>query len=291
MKKLFSTISTSSTSSTKQEAKNGKKPHGTFIMLLLFALLLNSQNSFSQIYEFDSSADPFNFSFQNMNTSWSSDGNGGGYLDCNITGGSDPYVFSQTVSISTTDLDQLNIRVKNWTDPSPNTNVIVILYTDGGNFTYAIPTTKNATEFEEKSISLTGVISNQGVAYADGLTITRLRIDPNANGAVGTVSFDYIRLQNSSTLSTSNTQVSEVPTALYPNPVKQGQDVNIRLANTNNQQYNHIAVYDLQGKSVMNRTLDSNESPKLSTSQLTKGIYFVHLGDEDSSEVFKLIVD
>ena len=240
------------------------------------------------LWDFDEDVDGFDFLIKNMTAVWSSDGNGGGYLDCTTNGGTDPYVFSQNVSFSTTDLDQLSIRVKNGTD---NANVIVRLYTDNDRFDYLIPTTKNSTVFEEKSISLTGATSTDGVSYADDLTITRIRIDPNASGAVGTVSFDYIRFQDSSNLSSSSQQVTEIQTVLYPNPVKQGQDVNIRLANINNHQYGYITVYDLQGRTVMNRSLDINESPKFSTSQLTKGLYIVYLSIEDSSEVFKLIVE
>lgn len=275
--------------STRQEAQNAKRPHGTFIMLLLFALLLNSQNSFSQIYDFTNDVDGFDDGLKNLTVVH----NNAGYLDCTTNGDNDPQVSNNllTNAFSTDDLDQLNIRVKNGTS---HTNALFIIYTDNLQFNVLFRTTTGATEFEDLSVDLTSKTSTSGtgsVAWSDGLTVTKIRVDPNGNGAVGTISFDYIRFQDSSTLSSSNTQVSEVKTTLYPNPVKRGQDVNIQLANINKQQYKHIAVYDLQGRSVINRTLDSNESPKLSTSQLTKGLYFVHLGGEDSSEVFKLIVD
>jgi len=78
---------------------------------------------------------------------------------------------------------------------------------------------------------------------------------------------------------------------LYPNFVKKGQDVIIRLSDSYNKQHGHMVVYDLQGRAVISKTLELTESIKLFTNQLTKGLYFVHLSFEDSSKVFKLIVD
>ena len=276
-KKLFLT------SSTRQEDKNGKRPHGAFIMLLLFALLLNSQNSFSQTYNFTNDEEGFTDNVKNLTVSH----NSSGYLDLTTNGGGDPYVYNTSANFSSDGITHLHIRVKNGTN---HANYFVYVNTDVANFLFPFSTTKNATEFQELSFELSTRASS-GQTWADGITVNSVRIDPNGNGAAGTISTDYIYFTNSATLSSSNAQVNDIQTALYPNPVKKGQDVNIRLANTNNQQYKHIAVYDLQGKSVINRILDINESPKLSTNQLSKGIYFVHLGVEDSSEVFKLIVD
>ena len=273
------------TSSTKQEAKNAKRPHGTFIMLLLFALLLNSQNSFSQIYNFDSDVDGFDVTPSNLTVAWSSESNTGGFLKCTVNGATDPRVFNELdTPFSTAGLTHLNISVKNGSFHVRGT--IIATIPGEGSFTYIIDMTRYSTVFEDISIPL-------GASWPADATVTKLRLDPNGNGRENgdIILYDYIRFQDTTQLSVSNTQVSEVKTTLYPNPVKKGQDVNIRLANINKQQYKHIAVYDLQGRSVINRTLDSNESPKLSTSQLPKGLYFVRLGGEDSSEAFKLIVD
>jgi len=86
-------------------------------------------------------------------------------------------------------------------------------------------------------------------------------------------------------------QISEVQTMLYPNFVKKGQDVIIRLSDSYNKQHGHVVVYDLQGRAVFSRELEFTESTRLSTDRLTKGLYIVHVSIGESSEIFKLIVN
>jgi len=234
------------------------------------------------LWDFDNDDEGWSGSPRNTAVSW----NSSGYLDCEPFG-NDPKVTNVNLEPFQTDtINYLEVRLKNGT--SNNLGQLIAFTASSGTIPITIAMTPNSTEFETILVDLSTVNK-----WTNNLTVNKLRLDPNANGAAGTISFDHIYLMETAdgNLSSSSQQVTEVQTILYPNPVTQGQDVHIRLANINKQQYGYIAVYDLQGRAVISKTLDLNESIKLSTNQLTKGLYIVHLSIEDSNEVFELIVE
>jgi hypothetical protein len=234
------------------------------------------------VWDFDDSVEGWEGNPNNVNVSWNSNG----YLDCEPFG-NDPYVSNENLLPFQTDkINYLQLRLKNGT--SATTGSLYVFTASSGIFYIPYQMTPNSSEFETILVDLSTVGK-----WTNNLTVNRLRLDPNGNGAAGTISFDHIYLMETDTppLSSSDQLLSEVKTIIHPNPVRKGQDVNIRLSNINNQQYGHVVVYDLQGRSVVSKALELTESIRLSTDHLTKGLYIVHLSIGESSEIFKLIVD
>jgi len=233
------------------------------------------------VWDFDNNDQGWSGTPGNMDVSW----NSSGYLDCEPFG-KDPKVTNVNLQPFQTDkINYLQVRVKNGT--SNNLGQLIAFTASSGNIPITFRMETNASEFETILVDLSTLSK-----WTNNLTVNRLRLDPNANGAAGTISFDHIYLKETATsLSSSDQLLSEVKTIIHPNPVRKGQDVNIRLSNINNQQYGHVVVYDLQGRSVVSKSLELTESIRLSTDHLTKGLYIVHLSIGESSEIFKLIVD
>ena len=232
-------------------------------------------------WDFDNNDQGWSGTPGNMDVSW----NSSGYLDCEPFG-NDPKVTKLNLQPFQTDkINYLQVRVKNGT--SNPLGQLIAFTASSGNIPISFRMKTNASEFETILVDLSTLSK-----WTNNLTVNRLRLDPNANGAAGTISFDHIYLMETATsLSSSDQLLSEVKTIIHPNPVRKGQDVNIRLSNINNQQYGHVVVYDLQGRSVVSKSLELTESIRLSTDHLTKGFYIVHLSIGESSEIFKLIVD
>ncbi len=133
-------------------------------------------------WDFDKDMEGWYGNPRNLGISWNSNG----YLDC-VPSGNDPYVYNENLQPFDTDrINYLKVRVKNGTSHN-----VGALYVFAGSGTFAIPfaMTPNASEFETILVDLSTVSG-----WSNNLSVNRLRLDPNANGANGTISFDYIYL-------------------------------------------------------------------------------------------------
>jgi len=83
------------------------------------------------------------------------------------------------------------------------------------------------------------------------------------------------------TLSTKNNQIQGF--GMYPNPTSLGY---ITIASKNNAKMN-VAIYDLLGKQVLNKTVTNN---KLDVASLTSGVYIMKVSQDNASVTKKLVI-
>ncbi|MDO9185415.1 MAG: T9SS type A sorting domain-containing protein [Bacteroidia bacterium] len=125
----------------------------------------------------------------------------------------------------------------------------------------------------------------------------------NAYGTGGSASFsigqvDYITASDSSGNTTQGLQQSyeiliikgieeiDINLTLYPNPA--ADFVVLSVQNTNIQNMTYL-LYDMQGKLIENKKLNSNQT-SISMADLANDIYFIKVLDNDSElKVFKII--
>lgn len=232
-------------------------------------------------WDFDTSIEGWSGNRHNVNVSW----NNKGYLDCAPTGG-DPYVYNVNLNPFYSEyMDYLEVRLKNSTSYSQGS--FYAFTQSSGIVVIPFDMTPNASEFETIQIDL-----SQVSGWSKNLSVNRLRIDPNNNGASGIISFDYIYfMQADADLSTSEQNLSEVKPIIYPNPVKKGQEVSIQLPATYKEQNIRLEVYDLQGRTVLIKQLVPSESIQIRTDALDKGLYMIRIQTGTSGELFKLLIE
>jgi hypothetical protein len=141
------------------------------------------------VWDFDKDVEGWTGNPHNLSVSWNSNG----YLDC-VPSGSDPYVFNDNLQGFDTDrINYLEVRVKNGT--SHTVGALYVFTASSGTFPITFAMTPNATEFETILVDLSTVSG-----WTNNLRVNRLRIDPNGNGAGGTISFDHIYLMQTDSL-------------------------------------------------------------------------------------------
>lgn len=76
---------------------------------------------------------------------------------------------------------------------------------------------------------------------------------------------------------------------IFPNPVTQGEHFIIKY---NNADYNRLDVYDVSARKIISQQFsDDRKQINISTSVLSKGIYFIKVSGEKNSVTRKVIVD
>jgi hypothetical protein len=134
------------------------------------------------VWDFDDDIEGWSGNQHNVSVSWNSNG----YLDCDPSG-NDPYVYNDNLlSFDTDRINYLEVRVKNGTS---NTGGHLYVFSGSGTFPIKFTMTPNAAEFETILVDLSTVNG-----WTNNLTVNKLRLDPNGNGAAGTISFDHIYL-------------------------------------------------------------------------------------------------
>ena len=83
------------------------------------------------------------------------------------------------------------------------------------------------------------------------------------------------------TLSTKNNQIQGF--GMYPNPTSLGY---VTMASKNNAKMN-VAIYDMLGKQVLNKTVTNN---KLDVASLTSGVYIMKVSQDNASVTKKLVI-
>ncbi len=135
------------------------------------------------VWDFDNDVEGWSGNPHNLSVSW----NSSGYLDCDPSG-NDPYVFNANLQSFDTDrINYLQVRVKNGT--SHTGGALYVFTASSGTFPITFAMTPNSSEFETILVDLSTVSG-----WTNKLTVDRLRLDPNSNGAAGTISFDHIYL-------------------------------------------------------------------------------------------------
>lgn len=232
-------------------------------------------------WEFDANDEGWNDSLLRCTTAW----NSAGYLDVNTNGENDPSVRNvNKQSLNASGANFLVVRVKNGT---ASDNGQVIFFKEGGAARSAVfNMTPNSTEFETIVVDLPGTVANW--SFKD--VFTDVRLDPNADGSVGVVSFDYVRvLKEDNTASVASEKMLNT-TFMYPNPVNQGQDVFVSLEQFTNNDKITLSVNDITGKLIYSKETLGGVSEPISTSNLSSGLYLVRIKNESSFKRFKLIV-
>ena len=233
-------------------------------------------------FEFDTDNEGWNKTPLRCTTDWNSDG----YLEVTTSGEADPNVRNTTAqAFSAAGAKFLTVRVKNET--ASDNGTIIFFRQGGGTRAAQFNMTPNSTEFETIVVNLTETVPNWLVTD----NFTDIRLDANADGSVGTVSFDYIRFTNQDNTASVENKILLDATFMYPNPVAIGQDLFVNLETFTNTDKIHILLSDMTGKIISSKEVLGGNSESISTDRLNTGIYLVSLNNGKSMKSFKLIVN
>ena len=233
-------------------------------------------------FEFNQNDEGWNKDPKRCTTAW----NSAGYLDVTTLGENDPNVRNASAqSFSAAGARFLTLRVKNGTTSD---NGQIIFFVEGGGTRAAIfNMTPNSSEFETVVVDLPATVVNWSVAD----NFTDIRLDPNADGAEGVVSFDYIKFtKQDETASVENQEILDA-TFMYPNPVRQGQNVFVNLEKFTSTDTIQLSVIDISGKLIYSKEVVGGKSEQISTDNLNSGIYLINVKNNKSFKSFKIIVN
>ena len=146
--------------------------------------------------------------------------------------------------------------------------------------------TANSSDFETLVVDLSTVNN-----YSNDLDFFDIRIDANATGAAGVISFDYIRLTTTNSTLGLESQELINSTTVYPNPVIQGENIFINLEQFTSNKAFKLSINDLTGKLIYTKEVLGGKSELISTNDITAGVYLVSVQNESSLKRFKVIVN
>lgn len=231
-------------------------------------------------WEFDNDDEGWNSNPLRCTTAW----NSAGYLDVTTEGTNDPSVRNaNAVSFSAYGANFLEMSVRNGT--SSTAGSIIFFVQGGGVRTLTFPMTANSTAFETITIDIPATVANWSAADV----ITDIRLDPNDNGDVGVISFDYFRFDNM-VLSTDSEQLID-STILYPNPVSQGENVFVSLERFTGADQIELSMRDLSGKLLYSKEVSGGRSEAIPTYNTRPGLYLISVKNDTDSKTFKIIVN
>jgi hypothetical protein len=122
---------------------------------------------------------------------------------------------------------------------------------------------------------------------SSGNTFTQFLIRQDSATKTPSIVMDELRIGTSwaqvtpSTLSASQFEVNNFK--IYPNPTSLGY---VTMASKNNAKMN-VAVYDMLGKQVLNKTVTNN---KLDVTSLNSGVYIMKVSQDNASVTKKLVI-
>lgn len=231
-------------------------------------------------WEFDNDDEGWNNNPLRCMTAW----NSAGYLDVTTEGTNDPSVRNaNAVSFSAFGANFLEMSVRNGT---ASTSGSIIFFVQGGGVrTLVFPMTPNSTAFETITIDIPATVANWSAADV----ITDIRLDPNDNGDVGVVSFDYFRFQNM-VLSVDSERLIDT-TTMFPNPVSQGENVFVSLERFTGADQIELSMRDLSGKLLYSKEVAGGRSEAIPTYNTRPGLYLISVKNDTDSKTFKIIVN
>lgn len=131
--------------------------------------------------------------------------------------------------------------------------------------------------------TMNSLLTHFGLGTAS--SITKIKVlwpsgeeDEILNPAINT----SIEIIEGSTLTTDQFSNSDI--SIYPNPTSDS----VIISSLNNSSSFEYSIYDITGKLIQNTTTLSN-SNKLILKQLSTGIYFIHLNNNESKTIHKII--
>ncbi len=134
--------------------------------------------------------------------------------------------------------------------------------------------------------AVSDILSNSGIGVGDSIQLYWSIIATNmVNGTIKQANqVRFIKLVRG--IITSNPNISTSDFNIYPNPAM--TEVNITFNEQN--KFTTASIYDLTGKMVINHFINNQKSIKISTSDLSKGVYLIRLTGETKSLSSKLII-
>ncbi|WP_171032343.1 T9SS type A sorting domain-containing protein [Polaribacter aestuariivivens] len=234
-------------------------------------------------WEFDTDDEGWNKNPLRCTTAW----NSAGYLDVTTIGENDPNVRNTTAQpFSAAGANFLIIKVKNET--ASDSGQLIFFRGGGASPKTALFTmTPNSTDFETIVVDLPASVSNWSVSD----NFIDVRLDANTDGSAGVVSFDFIRITKEDNTASVASQKMLDATFTYPNPVTQGQNLNVNLERFSNTDKIKLFVNDITGKLIYSKEVLGGKSESISTNQLNTGIYLVSVKNNRSFKTFKVIVN
>ncbi len=181
-------------------------------------------------------------------------------------------------------LDFLQFNTTNKSDAFGFQILVSATGTDDADFSMILPTAGDllytatgTTEFNEYEI-------DAEARYVKIIGYGRFNEDrtkrESAWTAVGEIEFF-----GSKTLSSNDFTANDLK--LYPNPVTNG----VLYLNKKSNDYNNLRVYDVSGKTILTRTLNSSlNKEEINVSSLSQGLYFVEISRGNSRAVSKVII-
>jgi hypothetical protein len=190
----------------------------------------------------------------------------------------------------------------------------VVAPTGGGDYTIGLSTSSSTAEVVWATDLTFGQTYRATVEYDQDNDTSRLWIDANSSGdtsisgsaAGGPASMVAVGLRQSSSASDETVSVDNLIVAqsfgetlstndfstpkkfsVYPNPTNTGS-VNIVSASSSNFGNINVAVYDVLGKQVINKTMTSE---KLNVSSLNTGVYIMKITQGKATSTKKLVIN
>ncbi len=111
----------------------------------------------------------------------------------------------------------------------------------------------------------------------------------NAEATGGSFGIDTVRINGTATLGTSiNTKTSEIQTSIYPNPSANGM-FTVDLNNSSNK--TNVTVYNIIGKIVLEKEINSIGKQQIDLSNQANGSYFVTFKNDNSTVTRKITIN
>ena len=110
----------------------------------------------------------------------------------------------------------------------------------------------------------------------------------NSEGNVGTFSLDNVRIIGSAAMATVVKENSKQELTLFPNPSSTGI-FTVDFGNTINQ--TTVTVYDVVGKIILTKEINSINKQSIDISNQANGIYFVNIKNDKSIVTRKIIIN
>jgi len=234
-------------------------------------------------WEFDTNDEGWNKNPLRCTTAWNSNG----YLDVTTLGENDPNVRNTDAQpFSAAGANFLTVRVKNGT-ASDNGQLIFFRAGGAAPKTAIFNMTPNSTEFETIVVDLPNTVTN----WSFNDDFIDVRLDANADGSAGVVSFDYLRITKEDATASVESERLLNATFMYPNPVRQGQNVFVNLERFTNTDKIQLSVNDITGKLIYAKEVSGGNSESISTNNLSAGVYLVSVRNDRSFKSFKMIVN
>ena len=215
--------------------------------------------------------------------------NNSGYLEVTTTGDNDPIIFNENAQpFDAVAANYLELKVKNKT--ADTQGQLILFRGSGSPVTVSFPLTEAPTDPNDAVFKTIVVDLSTVNNWSSTDSFTDVRLDANMTGALGVISFDYIRFTNKQTLSTKSIELIDT-TFLYPNPVRSGQDIFVSLDKFTSKDEIMLSLRDISGRLIYMEEFTGGSSKQISTKTINPGVYLVNITNKEISKHFKIIIN